>query len=51
MSSHVVMGIGPVVTLEVPAAKLREVNTAIEKTTWKAFRTEFYPTYDLSPFH
>lgn len=40
------MGIGQIVTLEVPAAKLRDVNLAIEKTAWKAFRTEFYPTYD-----
>ncbi|AHF91015.1 hypothetical protein OPIT5_13145 [Opitutaceae bacterium TAV5] len=46
---HVVMGIGQVVTLEVPAAKLREVNVALEKTAWKAFRTEYYPTYDLYP--
>lgn len=45
----VMMGIGQVVTLEVPADKLREVNTAIEKTAWKAFKTEFYPTYDLYP--
>ncbi len=49
VSWHVVMGIGQVVTLQVPAAKLREVNVAIEKTAWKAFRTEFYPTYDLYP--
>ena len=37
-------------TLEVPASKLRDVNLALEKTAWKAFRTEFYPTYDLYPF-
>jgi hypothetical protein len=43
------MGIGQVVILEVPAAKLRDVNVALEKTAWKAFRTEFYPTYDLYP--
>ena len=41
------MGIGQVVTLRVPPARLREVNRAIELTAWKAFRTEFYPTYDL----
>ena len=46
---HVVMGIGQVITLEIPASKLREVNVAIEKTAWKAFKTEFYPTYDLYP--
>ncbi len=46
-SWYVMMGIGQVVTLRVPAARLREVNRAIELTAWKAFRTEFYPTYDL----
>lgn len=43
------MGIGQVVTLEVPAHKLREVNLAIESSAWKAFSTEFYPTYNLYP--
>jgi len=38
------MGIGQVVTLEVPAHQLNEVNLAIEKSAWKAFTTEFYPT-------
>jgi hypothetical protein len=36
------------VTLQVPAARLREVNLAIEKNAWGAFKTEFYPTYDFS---
>jgi hypothetical protein len=49
VSWYVMMGIGQVVTLEVPASKLRDVNLALEKTAWKAFRTEFYPTYDLYP--
>lgn len=49
VSWYVMMGIGQVVTLEVPASKLRDVNVALEKTAWKAFRTEFYPTYDLYP--
>ena len=40
------MGIGQVVTLRVPADKLREVNRAIENTAWGGYRTEFYPTYD-----
>jgi hypothetical protein len=43
----VMMGIGQVVTLRVPAERLREVNRAIEQTAWGGFRTEFYPTYDL----
>ena len=46
-SWYVMMGIGQVVTLRVPPARLRELNRAIELTAWKAFRTEFYPTYDL----
>ena len=49
VSWYVMMGIGQVVTLEVPASKLRDVNVALEKTARKAFRTEFYPTYDLYP--
>ncbi len=48
-SWYVMMGIGQVVTLRVPPAKLRDVNRAIEKTAWGAFRTEFYATYDLWP--
>ena len=46
VSWYVVMGIGQVVTLRVPAGKLREVNRAIETTAWGGYRTEFYPTYD-----
>jgi hypothetical protein len=46
VSWYVVMGIGQVVTLRVPAEKLREVNRIIEDTAWGGYRTEFYPTYD-----
>jgi hypothetical protein len=46
---YVMMGIGQVVTLRVPPDKLREVNLAIEKKAWGAFRTEFYATYDFKP--
>jgi hypothetical protein len=48
-SWYVMMGIGQVVTLSVPASRLREVNLAIEKNAWGAFKTEFYATYDFSP--
>ena len=48
-SWKVVMGIGQVITLRVPANKLRDVNVAIEKMAWGSFRTEFYPTYDFLP--
>ena len=46
-SWYIVMGLGQVVTLRVPPARLREVNRAIELTAWKAFRTEIYATYDF----
>ncbi len=46
VSWYVMMGIGQVVTLRVPAGRLREVNRAIETTAWGGYRTEFYPTYD-----
>ena len=45
-SWYIAMGLGYIVTLRVPPARLREVNRTIEQTAWKAFRTEFYPTYD-----
>jgi len=46
VSWYVMMGIGQVVTLRVPAERLREVNRAIENTAWGGYHTEFYPTYD-----
>ena len=49
VSWDVLMGIGQVRTLQLPAGKLGDVNITLEKTAWKAFRTEFYPTYDLYP--
>ncbi len=45
-SWYIAMGLGYIVTLRVPPARLREVNRAVEQTAWKGFRTEFYPTYD-----
>ena len=44
---YVMMGIGHVVTLRLPPERLREVNIAIEKRAWSAFRTEIYTTYDF----
>jgi hypothetical protein len=38
-----------VVTLRFPPEKLRDVNLAIERGGWGAYRTEFYPTYDYKP--
>jgi hypothetical protein len=40
------MGIGQIVVLRLPAARLREVNRVLEDTAWGVYRTEFYPTYD-----
>ena len=45
-SWYVMMGIGQVVTLRLPASRLREVNRILENTAWGSYRTEFYPTYD-----
>jgi hypothetical protein len=46
VSWYVMMGIGQVVTLRLPAPRLREVNRIFETTAWGPYRTEFYPTYD-----
>lgn len=46
VSWYVMMGVGQVVTLRLPASRLREVNRIIENSAWGAYHTEFYPTYD-----
>jgi len=46
VSWFVMMGIGQVVTLRLPASRLREVNRIFETMAWGAYRTEFYATYD-----
>jgi hypothetical protein len=46
VSWYVEMGIGQVVTLRLPASRLREVNRVLEDTAWGVYHTEFYPTYD-----
>jgi hypothetical protein len=46
VSWNIVMGIGQVITLRLPATRLREVNRVLEDTAWGAYRTEFFPTYD-----
>ena len=46
VSWYVEMGIGQVITLRLPASRLREVNRVLEDTAWGAYRTEFYSTYD-----
>jgi hypothetical protein len=47
VSWYVMMGIGQVVTLRLPASRLREVNRIFETMAWGAYRTEFYATYDF----
>lgn len=51
VSWYVMMGIGHVVTIKIPPERLREVNILIEKRAWKAFTTEFYPSYDFLPIY
>ena len=49
VSWNVVMGIGQIVTLRLPAHMLSVVNVEIERSAWGVFTTEFYPTYDFLP--
>jgi hypothetical protein len=49
VSWYVMMGIGQVVTVRIPAKELRTLNLTIERGAWGAFDTEFYPTYDYVP--
>ena len=46
VSWYVMMGVGQVVTLRLPASRLREVNRIMENSAWGSYRTEFYPPYD-----
>jgi ABC-type sugar transport system substrate-binding protein len=43
----VAMGLGQVVTLRLPAAKLDQVNVELERRAWGVFETDFYPAYDF----
>ena len=49
VSWYVMMGIGQVVTVRIPAKELCTLNLTIERGSWGAFDTEFYPTYDYVP--
>ena len=46
VSWNVVMGIGQIIVLRLPAPRLREINRVLEDTAWGPYRTEFFPTYD-----
>ena len=40
VSWTVAMGIGQVITLRMPASRIRELNRVLEDTAWGAYRTE-----------
>ena len=46
---YALMSFGYLVILELPPAKLREVNRAIEGTTYGIYRSEVHPSYDFLP--
>ncbi|MEO8856052.1 MAG: hypothetical protein ABI343_03595 [Burkholderiaceae bacterium] len=49
VSWTVAMGLGQIVTLELPPQLLPQVNLELERSAWGVFRTECYPTYDFVP--
>lgn len=46
VSWTIAMGIGQIITLRLPATRIREINRVLEDTAWGPYRTEFYITYD-----
>ncbi len=46
VSWYVTMGIGQVITLRLPATRIREINRVLEDTAWGPYRTEFFVSYD-----
>jgi hypothetical protein len=49
VSWTVAMGLGQIVTLEVPPHLLGLVNLELERSAWGVFTTEVYATYDFVP--
>jgi hypothetical protein len=49
VSWTVAMGLGQILTLELPPEKLPLVNLELERRAWGVFSTECYPTYDFVP--
>lgn len=49
LSWTVAMGLGQIVTLEVPPQLLGQLNLELERSAWGVFTTEVYPTYDFVP--
>lgn len=46
VSWNLVMGLGHVIVLQIPAGSVRRLNLAIENGAWGAFDTEIYLSYD-----
>ncbi len=46
VSWNVVMGIGQIIVLRLPASRVREINRVLEDTAWGPYRTEFFISYD-----
>ncbi len=46
VSWNVVMGIGQIIVLRLPASRIREVNRVLEDSAWGPYRTEFFISYD-----
>ena len=49
VSWTVAMGLGQIVTLELPRRLLPVVNLELERSAWSVFTTECYPSYDFVP--
>ena len=49
VSWTVAMGLGQIVTLEVPPQLVGLVNLELERSAWGVFSTEVYATYDFVP--
>ena len=49
LSWTVAMGLGQIVTLELPPHLLPLVNLELERSAWGVFKTECYPSYDFVP--
>lgn len=49
VSWTVAMGLGQILTLELPPELLPVVNVELERRAWGVFTTDCYPTYDFIP--
>ena len=49
VSWTVAMGLGQIVTLQVPPHLLGQLNLELERSAWGVFKVEVYPSYDFVP--